>query len=96
MQRTFIAKTWKSIKEVAIQATMDFLGWPNVEVKMLSSKSFLITFPEDVDVQEIDMEFVGLGFLEIRPVDVNNLTLPQRLWLKIRVLPLVAWSYNNF
>lgn len=45
---------------------MDLLGYGEVEVKTMPDKRFLVTFPEGTNLDEIDLEYVGLGFLQIK------------------------------
>lgn len=96
LKRSVVVETWKQDSYLAIMNTMDLLGFGGVEVQTMSSKSFLITFPEGTDLEEVDMDFVGLGFLNTKQAYVENLILPRKVWLEIRGLPIPAWSDDNF
>lgn len=96
LKRSVIVETWKEDNYLAISNTMELLGFGEVEVKALSSKSFLVTFPIGTELEDVDMDFVGLGFLDVKSASIKNLILPRKVWVEICGLPIPLWSEDNF
>lgn len=96
LNRSIVVETWKDDCFLAIRNTMNLLGFGEVGVKTMSSKRFLVTFPEGTDLETIDLDFVGLGFLEIKKAIADNLIVPRTTCVEIRGLPISAWSEDNF
>lgn len=94
--RSLLVETWKEDNFLAIRNTMDLLGYGEVEVKTISSKSFMVTFPVGTNLEELDLDFIGLGFLNIRKADIENTVLPRKAWVEIQGLPFAAWIEVNF
>ena len=46
LKRSLLVDTWKEDSFLEIRNTTDLLGYGEVEVKTISSKKFLVTFPE--------------------------------------------------
>lgn len=96
LKRSVVVETWKENIYLAIRNTMDLLGFGEVDVKEFSAKSFLVTFLEGTDLEEVDMDFVGLGFLNVKDACMENLIIPRKAWVEIRGIPIPAWSEDNF
>lgn len=79
LKRSLVVETWKEDSFLAIKSIMDLLGFGDVEVKTMSSKTFLVTFPEGVSLEEVDIEFVGLGFLNIKLAEPEHLILLRQV-----------------
>lgn len=46
--------------------------------------------------KDIDIDFVGLSFLNINSATVENLVLPRKMWVELRGVPISTWSEDNF
>lgn len=79
-----------------VEMLVEGLGFNNVEVRALSSKNFILYFPFEEDLENIDLDFLSIGFVEVRRVKRNDLIPVRKVWVECRGLPMIAWTEINF
>uniref|UniRef100_A0A175YH73 RRM domain-containing protein n=1 Tax=Daucus carota subsp. sativus TaxID=79200 RepID=A0A175YH73_DAUCS len=96
IERSLVVSSWKESSIVEILNTIEALGYEGVPVRSLSSTKFLVTFPSSDSFLNLDQDLFGLGFLDCKPVSVDDLILPRRLVLECLGLPITLWKFSNF
>lgn len=96
VERSLVVSTWKESSIVEILNTIEALGYEGVLVRSLSSTKFLVTFPSSDSFLKLDQDLFGLGFLDCKPVSVEDLIIPRRLVLECLGLPITLWKFSNF
>lgn len=65
-------------------------------VRGLSNRCFLAHFDCPNDFEEVDIDFLQIGFLEVRRATLDDLLPSRRAWLEVRGLPVFGWTEENF
>lgn len=72
------------------------LGFEDVLIRGLSGRRFLAFFKNVVDLKEVDLDFLRVGFEEVKLVELKDLIPTRKIWLECRGLPMQAWTEDNF
>lgn len=80
----------------SVELIVEGLGFEDVRVMGISSKSFLAFFPTVETLEELDLDFMEMGFAGVSKVKWMDLCPPRRPWIECRGLPVVAWTDENF
>lgn len=65
-------------------------------IRGISSKSFLAFFSNVECLEDIDIDFLEIGFAEVTKVHWTNLYPSRRTWIECRGLLIVSWTEENF
>lgn len=79
-----------------VLSQLDSLGYDNIMVRILSSYKFLLTFIDKDEFKKLDMDLPGLGFVECNQVQIEDLILQRKIWVKCLGLPIMDWEINTF
>lgn len=95
-QTSLFVKTVKPETVGNVEMIIEGLGVHGGKVRGLTGNSFLVYFESKDYFQQIDREFLEIGFAEIRNVRIEDLIPTRRAWVEVRGLPLLGWTEENF
>ncbi|KAL1808097.1 hypothetical protein ACET3Z_025087 [Daucus carota] len=84
-------ETVESVKMIA-----EGLRAYNFHIRGISGTTFIAYFPNKVDFDLLDRDFLELGFMEVRAVKVEDLIPCRKTWVEVRGLPIIGWTEENF
>ena len=71
------------------------LGFRDVVIRGISSTKFLAYLDSLALIEEEDLDFLKIGFMEVRKVVNADLIPPRKVWLELRGLPIIGWTEGN-
>ncbi|WOG92472.1 hypothetical protein DCAR_0311741 [Daucus carota subsp. sativus] len=72
------------------------LGCKDAIIRGLLNNKFMAYFPEVESLEEVDLDFLGIGFLEVRKIQMDDLVVPHQACVDIRGLPILGWTEENY
>nr|XP_017256449.1 PREDICTED: uncharacterized protein LOC108226007 [Daucus carota subsp. sativus] len=78
-----------------VESIMAGLGFADATIRGLSQNSFIAHFPNTVKLDELDLDFMSIGFTAINKVKWDNTIPSRRVDVEFRGLPLIAWTSQN-
>ncbi|KAL1802583.1 hypothetical protein ACET3Z_031230 [Daucus carota] len=72
------------------------LGFREVIIRGLSSFKFMAYFTDVACLEELDLDFLHVGFMEVSKIREEDLVVPRQAWVEIRGLPLHRWTEANY
>ncbi|WOG86688.1 hypothetical protein DCAR_0205905 [Daucus carota subsp. sativus] len=79
-----------------VQMIAEGLGAHNTQIRGITGTTFIAYFANKVDYESLDIEFLQIGFVEVRQVKVEDLMPSRKAWVEVRGLPIMGWTENNF
>lgn len=76
LKLSLILETINEENVESVSCIVEGLGFSDVVVRGIDNKTFLAYFPTIEDLLEIDVDFLGIGFAEVRRVNWENLIPP--------------------
>ncbi|KAL1804897.1 hypothetical protein ACET3Z_027965 [Daucus carota] len=96
LENSLFSHTVKPETVQTVEMIMEGLGAHGAIVKGISSTRFIASFAFKDALEKIDVEFLKIGFAEIKKADMEDLIPSRRAWVEIRGLPMVGWKQENF
>lgn len=92
LERSVMVETLEPHAVTDVLNQLDLLGYDNILVKGLSSFKFLLTFMDQLSFDRLDKDLLGLGFLQCKVPNIEDLLVPRTTWIQILGLPILAWN----
>ncbi|WOG85096.1 hypothetical protein DCAR_0104283 [Daucus carota subsp. sativus] len=80
----------------SVEFIVEGLGFRDAVIRGMSSTKFLAYFDSLALISEEDLDFLSIGFMEVRKVKDTDLIPPRKVWLEFRGLPIIGWTEQNF
>ena len=71
------------------------LGFRDAIIRGVSTTKFLAFFDSLALFDKEDIDFLNIGFMEVRKVQDADLVPPRKVWLELRGLPITGWTEDN-
>lgn len=72
------------------------LGVRNVQIRGISGTTFIAYFANKLDLDHVDIDFLQIGFMEVREVKIDDLLPCRKTWVEVRGLPIMGWNEDNY
>lgn len=95
LSTSLILETTINMSVESVESIMAGLGFGDAIIRGLSQNTFLAYFPDIDNLEEVDLDFMSIGFNSIKKVDWNDTIPRRRVNVEIRSLPLIAWTKEN-
>ena len=96
MNHTLFLRTVKPETVSNVTMIVEGLRVHEATIRALSSMCFLAHFDCLSDYEEVDIDFLQLGFQEVRKASIEDLLPARNAWLEVRGLPILGWKETNF
>lgn len=77
LKSCLLLKTVKEESTETVRCIVEGLGYKDTEIRGISSKTFLAYFPMEDNIKNIDIDFLTIGFEEVREANWDDL-IPTR------------------
>lgn len=75
-----------------INSIVTGLGYGDTIIRGISSHKFIAFFPLEENLDNIDLEFLSIGFKEVGKLNHEDLIHVRKAWVELRGLPSVMWT----
>lgn len=79
-----------------VYSLVEGLGFKDVIIRGLSSYRYIVHFSYEENLEHIDIDFLKIGFNEVRKIEDRDLLPARRVWVECRGIPMSAWTEDNF
>lgn len=88
--------TVKTETTANVEMIVHGLGFKDAVIRGLSNKKFLAYFPHITSLDDIDLDFLEIGFMEVSRATSEDLIPPRQAWIEIKGLPIQGWTEDNY
>lgn len=88
--------TAKKESTPSVEMLVDGLGFRDVVIRRLSDFKFLAYFSNASSLEDVDLDFLSIAFMEVRKITEEDLVLSRQAWIEIRGLPIHGWTKENY
>lgn len=96
LRNSLLLKTVKNETVENVEMIAEGLRAKNGKFRGISGTTFLAYFEDEDDFKHIDIDFLKLGFEDVRSAQVEDFIPPRKVWIELRGLPIVGWTEENF
>ncbi|KAL1802402.1 hypothetical protein ACET3Z_031049 [Daucus carota] len=72
------------------------LGFKDAIIRGMTNRKFLAYFPGVSSLDEVDLDFLEIGFIEVRRALAEDLIPSRQAWIELRGLPIQGWTEKNY
>lgn len=95
IEKCLIIETIKQETVESVGLIVEGLGFEDVQIRELNSKSFLAYFEYEDNLEHVDMDFLEIGFSKVKQVIWEDLIPSRKTWVECRGLPIGLWTEDN-
>ncbi|WOH14546.1 hypothetical protein DCAR_0934065 [Daucus carota subsp. sativus] len=95
LNSSLLLETAINMSVESVESIMAGLGFGEAIIRGLSLNTFIAHFPDIKNLDELDLDFMNIGFKSIKKVEWEDTIPRRRVDVEIRGLPLIAWTKKN-
>uniref|UniRef100_A0A165Y5W2 DUF4283 domain-containing protein n=1 Tax=Daucus carota subsp. sativus TaxID=79200 RepID=A0A165Y5W2_DAUCS len=95
LSSSLLLETAINMRVDSVESIMAGLGFGEAIIRGLSLNTFIAHFPGMNNLDELDIDFMNIGFKSIKKVEWEDTVPRRRVDVEIRGLPLIAWTNKN-
>ncbi|KAL1815789.1 hypothetical protein ACET3Z_018363 [Daucus carota] len=78
-----------------VESILAGLGFGDASVRGMSQNTFIAFFPDIQNLDELDLDFMSIGFNSVKRVEWDHTIPSRRIDVEFRGLPLIGWTPKN-
>lgn len=96
LSKSVTVSTWKNSSVVEVLDVLESFGYDNVFLREISCRRFLLTFQDQELFDQLDIDLLGLGFLDSVFSSEELVIIPRLVYMERLGLPFQFWSRSDF